>query len=178
MACGDGVELSMPEDPNQDTAGLRAEADTLRAKVAGLVAEVDALRQEQDLLRRKEKVLHATLDSADDGILAVGECGQVIFANRGFSKMWRIPPDLMEAADDNELLHFVLDQLEDPNAFLAKVRELYKSYSSSTDTLRFRDGRVFIRTSQPLVVNDMLCGRVWTFRDETPAGAIKGRTHA
>lgn len=157
--------------------GTATEIASLRARIAELESQLETMRQQQELLRRKEEVLHATLDSADDGILAVGECGQVIFANRVFARMWRIPPDLMEAADDNELLDFVLDQLEDPEAFLTRVRELYKSCRASTDTLKFRDGRVFVRISQPLVVNDALCGRVWTFRDETPASARRNRVH-
>ncbi|NUM53338.1 MAG: PAS domain-containing protein [Candidatus Hydrogenedentes bacterium] len=161
----------MPGEPNPNTIPTHSEVAELRARVAELEARIQ-------VLERKEQVLHATLNSADDGILAVGECGQVIFANRRFEKMWHIPPDLMEAADDNELLSFVLDQLEQPDDFIAKVRELYKSFRTSTDTLRFRDGRIFVRTSQPLVVNDALCGRVWTFRDETPADAIKHGAHA
>ena len=163
----------MSGDAGGDARVLRLENETLRARVAELESQVETLQRQQDLLLRKEKVLHATLDSAAEGILAVGECGQVIFANRVFARMWRIPPDLMEAADDNELLNFVLDQLAEPDAFLAKVRELYKSYGASSDTLLFHDGRVFVRISQPLVVSDVLCGRVWTFRDETPTDAVK-----
>ena len=163
----------MSGDAGGDARALRSENEALRARAAELESQVETLQRQQELLRRKEEVLHATLDSADEGILAVGECGQVIFANRVFARMWHIPPDLMEAADDNELLNFVLDQLEEPDAFLAKVRELYKSYRASSDALRFHDGRVFVRTSQPLVVSDVLCGRVWTFREKTPADAVK-----
>ena len=168
----------MSEDVDRDAHALESEVAMLRARVGELESELDTVRNQQDLLKRKEQVLHATLDSANDGILAVGESGQVIFANRLFARMWHIPPDLMEAADDNELVNFVLDQLEQPESFVAKVRELYKSFRASTDTLVFRDGRVFQRTSLPLVIDDVLCGRVWTFRDETPSGAIKNRGHA
>jgi PAS domain-containing protein len=167
----------MSTDPHREAHAIEAELSALRARVRELESQLETMRSEQEVLRRTEQVLHATLDCASDGILAVGECGQVIFTNRLFAKMWRIPPDLMEAADDNELLHFALDQLEQPEDFLARVRELYTSFQPSTDRLTLRDGRVFIRTSQPLVVNDALCGRVWTFRDETPAGAVKLRSH-
>jgi len=163
----------MSEDGGQDSHALESEVAVWRARAGDLESQVESLRHQEDALRRKEQVLHATLDSADDGILAVGDDGKVIFANRAFAKMWRIPPDLMDAADDNELLKFVLDQLGNPEAFLTKVRELYASYRTSNDTLIFKDGRVFQRTSQPLVVNDVLCGRVWTFRDKSPIGAVK-----
>lgn len=165
----------MSGDAGRDVHVLESEVAMLRARIGDLESQVESMRHQQAALQRKEQVLHATLDSAADGILAVGERGQIVFANRMFEKMWRIPPDLIEAADDNELFHFVLDQLGHPESFLAKVRELYTSYRTSDDTLVFKDGRVFQRTSQPLVVDDILCGRVWTFRDRTPVGAVKSR---
>ncbi len=161
----------MPGDAGHDDPGLGPEVEEFQARVRELESAHEALR-------KKEAILHATLNACDDGVLAVNECGQVVFANRQFLKMWRIPPDLVEAADDNEMLNFVLDQLKEPEAFLSRVRELYNSLRSSTDKLHFIDGRVFLRTSHPLVVDDALCGRVWTFRDETPAGALRSRAHA
>lgn len=121
----------------------------------------------------KEPVLRATLDAIPDGVLAVDDGGRVIFANRQFAKMWRIPPDLMETGSDDELLTFVVDQLVDPEGFMKKVRELYASFHESLDELRFHDGRVFERHSMPLVRGTGLAGRVWSFRDITEAVAAQ-----
>jgi len=133
-------------------------------------------QQEVANLTRNEEVLHATLNAAADGILAVDTLGHVLVSNRQFAKMWHIPPDLIEAADDNELVKFVMDQLVSPEQFASKVRELYRSYNPSTDILHFRDGRIFTRFSQPLVMGDTLCGRVWTFRDISPHDQVKAAT--
>lgn len=162
----------MDERDEPSLQQLRDEVETLRARVQELERQRVADEQCLVALRRMETILHATLDSAADGILAVDEKGHVIVSNRQFAKMWRIPPDLIEAGDDNELLNFVLGQLAHPEAFLAKVRELYQSYQASSDTLQFKDGRVFARYSQPLVVDDKLYGRVWTFRDMTASGTV------
>src|SRR5438094_9136285 len=82
-------------------------------------------------------VLRAIVDSTADGVLVVDNDGQTIMSNRRFAELWRIPPDLIETRSDDQLLAFVLDQLEDPDAFLAKVQELYGSDLESLHVLRF-----------------------------------------
>jgi PAS domain S-box-containing protein len=143
-----------------------------RSLVEALDQDVARRREAEEALRDKEEALRATLDSTADGILAVDDKGRVIFANRRFARMWRIPPDLMESGNDDELLDFVLDQLADPDGFMAKVHELYGSVREDFDVLRFRDGRLFERYSRPLARGNTLAGRVWSFRDVTErAGA-------
>src|SRR6185369_10926611 len=73
-----------------------------------------------------------------------------------------------ESRDDDMAIEFVLGQLEDPAAFVAKVRELYDTPDAeSSDELRFKDGRVFERYSQPQRIDGRSVGRVWSFRDVT-----------
>ena len=112
-----------------------------------------------------EELLRATVESTADGILVVDSQGRVAFGNRRFAAMWRIPDDLLERRDDDELIGFVLEQLDDPQAFLSKVKELYQSDREDLDTLMFKDGRMFERFSRPLVRDGAVDGRVWSFRD-------------
>ncbi len=58
-------------------------------------------------------------------------------------------------------------QLDDPDQFLSKVRELYASSIQSYDLLHFKDGRVFDRFSTPLLQEGKVDGRVWCFSDIT-----------
>jgi PAS domain S-box-containing protein len=102
-----------------------------------------------------------------EGILVVDRDNRVTLANQRFSEMWRIPPVLMASRDDDKLLGFVLDQLIDPEGFLAKVKMLYGTEDEDFDTLQFKDGRVFERISRPLIQEGKLAGRVWSFRDVT-----------
>ncbi len=118
-------------------------------------------------MRVAAALLHATLDSTADGILAVGADGSVIHANARFAALWAIPEELLALRDDAALLDFVLSQLSDPEAFVAKVRELYGSSLESLDSITFRDGRVFERYSRPLLDTEGIAGRVWSFRDVT-----------
>jgi len=116
-------------------------------------------------LRDGEALLRSTLESTADGILVVDADGKVAHANGRFARMWHIPRELLEMRDDERLLAYVIDQLEDADAFVGKVRELYQSPDESFDALRFKDGRVFERYSRPLMSDGRIEGRVWSFRD-------------
>ena len=118
-------------------------------------------------LKESEEILRSTLESTADGILVVGEKGQVTHTNSKFADMWRIPQDLIDIRDDQKLLDYVLNQLKDPEAFLSKVEQLYRSASEDFDTLYFKDGRIFERFSSSLIREGEINGRVWSFRDIT-----------
>jgi diguanylate cyclase (GGDEF)-like protein/PAS domain S-box-containing protein len=125
----------------------------------------------------KNLSLHeATIESTTDGILVVDEDGHWESFNRNFLEMWRIPDEIVRSLDDDAALEFVLGQLEDPAAFIAKVRELYDTPDSrSFDELRFKDGRVVERYSQPQRIDDRVVGRVWSFRDVTEQKRAEAR---
>lgn len=124
-------------------------------------------------------LLQATLDSTADGVLVVDLDGHIVSFNQRFVDMWRVPADVIAAADDDVVQRFVLDQLADPSAFLARVQQLYSQPTQeSTDVLLFKDGRVFERFSLPHRLGDEVIGRVWSFRDVTDARrseVLKGR---
>jgi len=119
-------------------------------------------------LRAANSVLAATLESTADGILVVDGAGRITSWNSRFAEMWRIPPEVLEARDDSRALAFVLEQLCDPTAFVAKVQGLYEDPGAqSHDVLEFLDGRVFERDSLPQRIDGEVVGRVWSFRDVT-----------
>ena len=112
--------------------------------------------------------LQATLDSTVDGILVVDRGSNILLFNKQFAKMWHMPDGILDSKDDNEALSFVLDQLESPQDFLAKVKALYaEPEATSFDTIQFKDGRVFERYSNPYFMNNDVVGRVWSFHDVT-----------
>jgi PAS domain S-box-containing protein len=135
--------------------------------VRGRAQDVTERKRAQDALRQSEAQLSGIIESTADGILAVDSKGRVIRANRRFAELWRIPKLLLDAGDDQAMLDFVLSQLIDPEAFLSKVQALYATEAYDTDSLTFKDGRIFERSSAPLKLDGSVLGRVWSFRDVT-----------
>lgn len=135
--------------------------------VQGVIFDVTERRTAEEAARRSVELLHASLESTADGILVVGKDGETIFSNAEFATMWRVSNELIETRSNEALLNFVLDQIEEPDAFLAKVRELQWTSEESFETLRLKDGRIFERYSRPLMHEGDVAGRVWSFRDVT-----------
>ncbi|MFH2137382.1 MAG: PAS domain S-box protein [Candidatus Omnitrophota bacterium] len=133
----------------------------------GMTRDITARKKAEEQLLKNEKLFRATIEATEDGILVVDNEGRVTHYNARFAKMWKIPGDILKTNDDNTLLEFVLDQLEYPQEFTDKVRQLYASSRESLDTLLFKDQRVFERFSCPLKEGRKVVGRVWSFRDIT-----------
>jgi two-component system, sensor histidine kinase and response regulator len=119
-------------------AQLMSQLAAMRQRVAELErVEKDQHRAEAEL-KNTLSLLNATLDSVADGILVVDQGGKIVGFNRKFVQMWQIPESIIESRDDERALGFVLDQLQDPEGFLAKVKELYSQPTAeSFDSLEF-----------------------------------------
>ncbi|HRD66263.1 MAG TPA: PAS domain S-box protein [Candidatus Competibacter sp.] len=137
-----------------------------RPAIIGVSRDITVQTRQHEALRRSETLLRATLDSTADGILVVDQSGSVLTANRRFQELWRIPNELIGSGQDEQLLDYVLDQLSDPESFAQDVRRLYRTDEIHRDILRFKDGRIFERLSQPLYL-DHQQARLWNFRDIT-----------
>jgi len=137
-----------------------------RPLISGTAADVTERKQAEARLEHTLSLLSATLDSTADALLVVGADGRITLFNRRFAEMWNIPDEILASGDDDQALAFAVGQLRDPDAFRAKVQELYAHPDlESFDTLEFRDGRSVERYSKPQRVDGVTVGRVWSFRD-------------
>jgi signal transduction histidine kinase len=138
----------------------------MRLRVYGL--DITKRKRDEEALRHSNSLLASTLESIFGGLLVVNRQGRIVRFNARFSEMWGIPESILASGDDRKALDFVVSQLKDPEAFLRKVRELYKSPRlESHDYFEFNDGRVFERYSRPHIKGEKIVGRVWSFIDIT-----------
>jgi PAS domain S-box-containing protein len=129
------------------------------------VTDVWTARRE---LEASLSLLRATLDSTQDGIFAVDLDGRIVDMNARALKLWQIPDSVASTRDTWALVEHVQDYLENSDEFIAREKALLGDHeSTATDTIRFKDGRVFERYSTPQRLGGAVIGRVCSFRDAT-----------
>jgi len=117
----------------------------------------------------KNTVLQTQQETSLDAILIVDENGKIISYNHQFINMWGLSPQLVNACVDEPVLQAVVDQVENPEAFVARVQYLYEHRDEkSRDEINTADGRIIDRYSAPVIGDEgKYYGRVWYFREIT-----------
>jgi two-component system, cell cycle sensor histidine kinase and response regulator CckA len=136
-------------------------------RLAGVALDITERKRAEASLSFQNLLLSTQQETSLDGILVVDEHATIVSYNRRFLQLWEIPPTIVASREDGLLLEFVRDQVEDPEAFLARVAYLYAHPSEkSHEELRLRDGRTLDRYSAAMIgADDKYYGRVWYFRD-------------
>jgi PAS domain S-box-containing protein len=133
-----------------------------------LATQVQETKRVNDDLAGSLSLLQATLEATADGIIVVDLQHRVVAYNQRFADMWRVPPEVLATRNHEALLGAVSSQLRQPEAFVARLREvLTEATIESYDLVEFKDGRVFEHYSRPQRAGDRCVGRVCSFRDVT-----------
>lgn len=137
---------------------LREENDRLEARIAGRTRE----------LARSVALLHATLESVTDGILAVDRAGKIVSFNTKFADLWQLPAAELKGSDVSHLRRQVAHLVKDPAGFLQRAEELQRHPETPAfDTVEFSDGRLLERYVSPQLVEGRCVGFVVNWRDIT-----------
>ncbi|MGA7594553.1 MAG: PAS domain S-box protein, partial [Gallionella sp.] len=125
-------------------------------------------------------LVKAINEASPEGILVVDDKGVVIHHNRRFLEVWQFPDELPKQGSaigtgHGSLLSSVCERLEDPDAFLARVRELYDNPQLDDHCeIKLRNGSTLERVSTVLRGGDgRYLGRVWYFLDITARKQIE-----
>lgn len=122
----------------------------------------------ENTLKESLSILTSTMESTKDGVLVVNQDKKNTYYNSQFLRLWNLSSAFVETHNSEEVLRQVLDQLEEPEEFLQKVKELYYNPElSGHDVIWFKDGKVFERYTQPQRIENQIVGRVWNFTDIT-----------
>jgi len=123
---------------------------------------------EKDGVSQALSVLAATLESTADGIVVMDLDGRIVRSNSRFAALLQLPEEVLNARDETALFGFLSSRVEDPIALVAEASAAAQYTGRSTsDVVRFTDGRVFERYSLPQRIDGRTIGRVWTWRDVT-----------
>ena len=88
--------------------------------------------------------------------------------NKKFLELWQLPREMMECGEVEKSIEFVLNQLVDPDAFVARLKQVFNSEEEGAfELVHFKDGRILERYSHPQFINKKYAGRVWSYRDVT-----------
>ncbi|NLV26999.1 MAG: PAS domain S-box protein [Methanomicrobiales archaeon] len=149
--------LQKAGEPTQEFADLYS-------KVTQAVHKFNAEKR----VKETSALLRSTLESTADGILVVNVDGKVSAWNRKFVQMWNIPYHIIEEGNYSQILSYLLPQISNRDQFFQhndwQPRE---SIRPGIDIITLRDGKIFERYSQPQMIDGVLVGKVWSYRDIT-----------
>jgi diguanylate cyclase (GGDEF)-like protein/PAS domain S-box-containing protein len=145
------------------------DGDDALAGIVGVARDVTERHTMGQELERKNSILQTQQETSLDAVLLVDENAKIVSYNHNFVEMWNIPRELVGTDDDAPVLRSVVNQVENPAAFIDRVKYLYAhKEEKSREVIRTKDGRTIDRFTAPVVSREgESFGRVWYFRDIT-----------
>jgi signal transduction histidine kinase len=127
------------------------------------------VRQRTTELDFQKTLLESQIEASRDGILAVSQTGDVLFANRRFREVWGLSA-AEASAGLAELRRAMRARLAEPVDVLSAGGDAERGpvIGDGSEQVVLADGRVLERYSAPVVAAEgMSYGRVWFFSDVT-----------
>jgi len=119
-------------------------------------------------LKQSLSLKRATLDSSADGMLVADSKGKVVDYNQRFLELWGLTKCMVEKKEVATVLNRVAALFEDEDFFMAEVVNISnKKDKAATRQYALKDGRFFEVFTQPYAADEIIVGRVWSFRDVT-----------
>lgn len=148
-----------------------------RRVILATVRDITERKRAEEALLFKNALLEAQTETSIDGILAVNDSDCIILVNKQFQLGFDIPDELLDKRDDRILREHVMDKIQGPEAFIAKIEYLNSHRDEkSSDEIRLKNGTIFDRYSAPLIDSTgKYRGRIWYHRDITERKAAEQR---
>ena len=121
-------------------------------------------------LKERKTIIKVKEDSSQiaTGVLVVDLKGKIVSLNRRFISMWNLSEETVSFQDDWQAIKLVSTQFENPVSFLKEARKIYEQVDLKIhDSIKLKDGRIFERITKPQLLNGVIVGRIWKFRQIT-----------
>ena len=146
----------------------RAWTEQGRAVYAVGLRDRSEQQRAEDELEKLVAELRATLESMTDGILVADMEGSIRGYNAQFSRIWRLPEELLVQRDDAALQRRLAEMVVDAGQYRRRLAEIAdQPLLEATDVLVLADGRLVERVTLPQLSRGMPIGRVFAFSDIT-----------
>jgi PAS domain S-box-containing protein len=147
-------------NPAQPRPRYASQRELIRAK--------EALELKTAELALSLSMMQATLDSTTDAIVVTDMNGNVRDFNEKYAQMIGVTLAQLKNADVNKLRIIFSQRFKDPEGFVSRVMEIYRTAPAETfEVLEWKDGTILERYSQIQLLDGKPVGRVWSFRNVT-----------
>jgi PAS domain S-box-containing protein len=117
--------------------------------------------------KKKERILRATLNATNEGILVVDNEGKIVEVNDILLDEWGVPKELYCTWNEEQLINHIKRQLVDPDFFVRWVRYMSNALTTESYRIDFNDGRVYDIYTSPIIEKGCPSGRMWSCRNIT-----------
>lgn len=134
----------------------------------GIKEDITIQKKFEEQLAKALSLHSATLESIDEGILAFDTNRLIIGHNANFIKMWNLEDEFDSFENVNDLLSFISSNVIDADTFKDNLELLFNNPENDYfETYYLKSGVIFEFTSRPQILNGIINGLVWSFRDVT-----------
>ncbi|MDD3050126.1 MAG: cache domain-containing protein [Candidatus Cloacimonetes bacterium] len=133
------------------------------SEIARIADNIEKLAEKS--LNKKTRELHAILSSTADGILVIDRSEKVVYFNRQIIDLLEITEEIVLSTNINFFYDHVISKLKSPESFASHTKPLHNSSLTRTLELPLKNGKTLECFSTPFEENDLIVGRVWSFRD-------------
>lgn len=125
-------------------------------------------------LQHSLSLLRATIESSADGILVVDLQGKIVDFNSNFVKMWEIPSSIIEIGNATLMIEYMEEAVENDVDFMNHIQQMHANITENGQLfIKFKNDKVVECRSRPHRINEVIAGRVWSFRDITEQAVLE-----
>ncbi|MEW5973570.1 MAG: PAS domain S-box protein, partial [Pseudomonadota bacterium] len=139
-------------------------------RVVGTLTDITELKETEGRLAIERSRLAGLLANLHSAVLVEDESRRIALANQAFCDMFHIPapPEALVGTDCAETARASLPQVKDGSRFIQRIETLLARHEPALgDIVEMADGRVLERDYSPILVDGVLQGHLWMYRDIT-----------